>query len=120
MAKLVLIIDDEEDLIEYLQELIETLDLNIDVIFATGGQAGIDKVKENLNDLELVFLDMIMPDVSGLQVYQEIRELSDDLKIIFMSGFPLSELSTDENVYFLEKPFDLEQIERVLEKISQS
>ena len=118
MAKLVLIVDDENDLIEYLKEIIESLDLGIEVIFATGGDEAVKLVKENLGDLDLIFLDMKMEDKHGLVVYEEVRELSDDVIIVFMSGDPLAELSSDPNVYFLPKPFTYDDIELLMEKIS--
>jgi CheY-like chemotaxis protein len=119
MFKLILIIDDEPELVEYLQELLESFEWNIEVLVAYGGIDGIEKIKKNLNELDLVFVDMMMPDLDGMAVYEKIRELSNDLKVIFMSGFPLAELSNDEHVFFLHKKFNIDDIERILEKISK-
>ena len=119
MAKLVLIIDDEQELVEYLQEILESLELDIEVIIALGGIEGIEKIEKNINELDLVFIDMMMPDVTGMVVYEKVRELSPDLKVIFMSGFPLAELSNDKYVFFLHKRFGINDVENVLEKISQ-
>jgi len=119
MAKLVLIIDDEQELVEYLQEILESLELGIEVIVALGGVEGIEKVEKNIDELDLVFVDMMMPDVNGMVVYEKIRELSNDLRVIFMSGFPLAELSNDPYVFFLHKRFGINDVENVLEKISQ-
>jgi CheY-like chemotaxis protein len=118
MTKLVLIIDDEQELVEYLQEILESLELGIDVIVAYGGIEGIEKVEQNIDELDLVFIDMMMPDINGMAVYEKIRELSSDLKVIFMSGFPLAELSNDPFVFFLHKRFGLNDVENILEKIS--
>ena len=119
MAKLMLIIDDEQDLVEYLQEILESLELNIDVVVAYGGVEGIEKVQKHINELDLVFIDMMMPDVNGMAVYEKIRELSNKLKVIFMSGFPLAELSNDSHVFFLHKTFNLNDVKNILEKITQ-
>ena len=119
MTKLVLIIDDEQDLVEYLQEILESLELEIEVGVAFGGIEGIEKVQQNINELDLVFIDMMMPDVTGMAVYEKIRELSSNLKVIFMSGFPLAELSNDPYVFFLHKKFSISDVENVLEKIAQ-
>jgi CheY-like chemotaxis protein len=74
MTKLVLIIDDEQELVEYLQEILESLELGIDVIVAYGGIEGIEKVEQNIDELDLVFIDMMMPDINGMAVYEKIRE----------------------------------------------
>ena len=119
MAKLIVIIDDEQDLVEYLQEILESLELGIEVIVALGGIDGIEKVQQNINELDLVFIDMMMPDVTGMVVYEKIRELSSNLKVIFMSGFPLAELSNDKYVFFLHKKFNITDVKNILEKITQ-
>lgn len=118
MCKLALIVDDEGDLIEYLREILETLDdIEIDVIVAENGLEGIQKIEKHIDDLDLVFLDMRMDDVDGITVYNRARELSKDLIIIFMSGLPLAELTEDPNVYFLSKPFTYEDVELTVQKL---
>jgi len=117
MHKLALIVDDEHDLIEYLKEILESLELEIEVIVADNGLGGIKKIEENIDDLDVVFLDMRMPDVDGIDVYNKSRKLSSELPIVFMSGGPLAELSEDLNVYFLPKPFTFEDIELIIEKL---
>ena len=119
MAKLILIIDDEQELVEYLQEVLESLELGVEVIVAYGGIEGIEKIQQNINELDLIFIDMMMPDITGIAVYEKIRELSNDLKVIFMSGFPLAELSNDPYVFFLHKKFSINDVKNVLEKIAQ-
>ncbi len=114
-AKLVLIVDDEHNLVDFLKEILETFD--VDVIFAYDGEQALELIKENLNELELVFLDVVLPKIDGLVVYKKIRKLSADLQIIFMSAFPLAELSDDENLFFLPKPFVYDDIEILLEKM---
>ncbi len=117
MAKLVLIIDNNREIVEYLQEILESLELEIEIIVAFGGIEGIEKIEQNINELNLAFVDMIMPDISGMLVYEKIRELSSDLKVVFMSGYPLAELSNDPHVFFLHKKFSITDVENVLEKI---
>jgi len=117
MSKLALIIDDENDLIDFLKEILETLEIEIEVIVADSGLEGIKKIEENINELDLVFLDMRMEGADGITVYNKARELSDDLPIVFMSGHPLAELSEDPNVYFLPKPFIYEDVEIIVERL---
>ena len=117
MRKLALVVDNECDLVDYLKEILESLDTKIEVITTNSGLDGIKKIKENIETLDMVFLDMKMDDVDGIFVYNKARELSIELPIIFMSGYPLAELSEDLNVYFLPKPFTYEDVELVVEKL---
>jgi len=117
MHKLALIVDNEHELIAYLKEILESLEIKIEVIIADSGLRGIEQIKKNIDDLDVVFLDMRMPDVDGIDVYNKSRKLSSELPIVFMSGGPLAELSEDLNVYFLPKPFTFEDIELIIEKL---
>jgi len=117
MYKLALIVDDEPVLVTFLQEVLESLELEIEVIVAENGTEGIKKIEENIDKLDMVFLDMRMAHVDGIAVYNKARTLSEDLTIVFMSGHPLAELSTDPNVYFLPKPFTDDDIKLIIEKL---
>jgi len=119
MGKLILIVDDDENLIDYFRDTLNSFELDFEIITADGGDAGVQKVKDNIENLSVVFLDMIMPETSGIEAYEKIRALSSDIKIVLMSGYPLAELSNDINVFFLHKPFTAEDIEFVLEQVSR-
>jgi len=117
MHKLALIVDDDIELVSFLKEILEAFEIEIEVIIANNGSDGIKQIEKNIAELDMVFLDMRMANVDGIAVYNKARTLSTDLVIVFMSGYPLAELSTDPNVYFLPKPFTDEDVDLILGKL---
>lgn len=80
-----LIADDEKNILDGLSRVIETYDLNIDIVFkATDGKMVIDNFT---NDIDIVLIDINMPYLNGLECIQKIKELKKDVKIIIISSY---------------------------------
>ena len=56
-------------------------------ITATGGKEAVDIYEKNMDKIDLVVLDMIMPDMNGSEVFERIREINPDVKILLSSGY---------------------------------
>lgn len=82
MAPIVLIIEDNTDLQQYLEELL--LDNGYIVKTAGDGASALKIVKKSLPNL--VILDLVLPDVSGETVCQEIKKMSPDLQVIILTA----------------------------------
>ena len=110
--RLILVIDDEDMLREVLKEVLEMVGLS--ALFAGSGMEGIQLFKENRDRIHLVLLDVLMPEMSGIETHNEIKSIDPDMKFIFMSGFPdkdalsLRELAGD--YAFVKKPFSVKEI----------
>ena len=57
------------------------------VLEAEDGEMAVRKFKENLNDIDLLILDMVMPRKNGMDAFEEIRKLRQNIKAIFISGY---------------------------------
>lgn len=67
---------------------------------------------EDVNSLDLLITDVIMPDMDGPTLAGKIREKAGSLKIIFISGYTEEKLKDHmgDNIWFLAKPFTLKQL----------
>ncbi len=116
----VLLVDDEQDFTDVLSERLETRGLKVES--AANGNEAIEKV--NQADYDVILLDLVMPEMDGLQTLQKIREKRPDLQIIFLtghadlkSGIEAIKLGASD---FLEKPANIQQItEKVKEAAIQ-
>ncbi len=118
MAKKILVIDDEQDMIVFLTALLE--DSGYEVITATDGEEGLDKVKSEKPDL--ISLDLLMPNKTGIKMYRELRKDPDvgSTPVIMVTGFGsydvpsmdfkewLKQRAIKEPEAYIEKPVDKE------------
>lgn len=56
------------------------------VVEAVDGEDAVEKFRENLETVDLLLLDVIMPKKNGKQVYEDARSIRPDIKAVFMSG----------------------------------
>jgi two-component system cell cycle sensor histidine kinase/response regulator CckA len=83
-----------------------------DVIEAINGRDALDIIARDKPALELIITDVVMPEVDGPTMIEELRETYKDVKIIFMSGYTEDRLKQQfgEDFWFLPKPFTLKQL----------
>ncbi len=117
--KLILVVDDEDMLRDVLREVLEMVGLS--ALFASSGMEGLQIFEENRDRINLVLLDILMPEMSGLETFDRIKAIDPDMKFIFMSGFPdkealaLRELSGE--YAFVKKPFSVNEIVNHINKM---
>jgi CheY-like chemotaxis protein len=73
------------------------------VITAEDGEDAITKFMENREKIQLVVLDMIMPNKSGKEACEEIKKTSPATRILFLSGYTMDIMKTQE---IIAKGFD--------------
>ena len=119
----ILIIEDEEIVMEVSRALIEKLGYR--TLPARTGQEAVDIVKTFDGDIDLVLLDIKLPDMGGNKVFHLIREARPHLKVIVCSGYaidgPAREILDAGAQDFIQKPFSLatlsEKLHCVLERL---
>ncbi len=82
----ILVADDDMFVRGFLKDLLT--DFGYDVILATNGMDVMKKFKENIDKVDLLLLDIVMPYKHGRAIQDEIRHIKPEVKIIFMSGYP--------------------------------
>lgn len=107
----ILVIDDNQDGTFMFKMLLKTT-LKADVEIAYNGRSGIEKV--GTFKPEYVVLDITLPDMSGEEVAQIIKEKYPEIKIIGMSGYGEEDLNINKKHFleFWEKPVSVEMIKR--------
>ncbi|MAO64187.1 MAG: Fis family transcriptional regulator [Balneola sp.] len=106
----ILVTDDEKAIRNTLQEILEFEDYTVSTV--ESGKAALDFVAEN--DIDLMFLDIKMQGMDGLETLQAIREKGYEFPVIMISGHGTIEIAveaTKMGAYdFLEKPPDLNRL----------
>ncbi len=109
-----LVVDDDRTIVRIFQRCFE--ESNIAVYAAASGAEALQVVREMQPDV--VVLDMVLPDQSGLLTYDEIRGIAPDVPIIFITAAGSSELTIESiqrgAMDFLRKPLDMARIREVV------
>ncbi len=115
----VLLVDDEEVIIEVGKELLETMGYR--VLIAKDGEEAIAIYKKHLDDIDIVVLDMVMPNMGGGKAYDRMKEINPDIKILLSSGFSIngeaSEILARGCNGFIQKPFTMKELSKRVSKI---
>jgi PAS domain S-box-containing protein len=90
-GELILLVDDERHLLDIARLVLEGS--NYRVLTARNGVDAIALFAQPQDKIDVVFMDMMMPDMGGQLAIQTIRKINADVKIIVSSGLPLSQLS---------------------------
>ena len=115
--KIILIVDDESAIVEFLEMIL--LDFGYLVISAETGKKAIEILEEEKDKIEIILLDINLPDISGNILFWKFRDIFPEIKIIISSGDILNEnikkmLDYGETKY-IGKPYGIEELKEILE-----
>jgi two-component system, sensor histidine kinase and response regulator len=112
----ILIIDDEEVVLDSCAQILKGGKYQIAT--ATNGNLGLELVKESQPDL--VFVDLKMPGISGIEVIEKIRELDPTIVVIVITGFATVSSAVEamkNGAYdFLPKPFTPDEFRLITQR----
>ena len=115
----ILLVDDEEGTIQVEELMLR--ELGYRVIPALSGKQAIELYREKMVDLDLVALDMIMPEMNGRDTYDALKQINPDVKVLLVSGYSLNkqieELMDKGCNGFIQKPFDIIQLSQKLREV---
>lgn len=116
----ILIIDDEADIRQLCVDMLESLGYK--VITAESGSEGINIFRAMKDKISVVILDMIMPKMGGSEVFQTIKTINPDAKVILCSGYNhegfagIDKLLKSGAAGFVQKPFTRHSIVQTIKK----
>ena len=117
--KTILIIDDEQMIREMSSDMLSTIGYN--VLVSDNGNDGLKIFEDNSDKIDLVLLDLLMPEMNGITCFKKLTEIKSDVKVIISSGIAdltkRKELEELGVAGYLEKPFSLKTIAEYLKKI---
>lgn len=83
----ILIVDDEEYILELVGISLKQLQYN--VYTASNGKEALKLYKDIMDTIDMVILDIVMPDMNGEECFQKMRELNPKVKVLFISGYDM-------------------------------
>ena len=115
----VLIIDDEPGSIEAFHLILKD---NYEVISTTSPQEGLNIVAQD--NIQLVLLDVVMPDMDGITVLHKIREIDSNLTVIMVTATKSIKVAVEAMKLgafdYVNKPFEVNEARLIVEKALQN
>ncbi len=115
----VLLVDDDETIIVVAGQIMESMGYK--VLLARSGKEAIKVYKKNKDKIDMVVLDMVMPEMSGGEAYDRIKEINPNVKALLASGYSMDgqaqEILERGCNSFIQKPFNIEQLSHKLREV---
>ncbi len=114
MAKKILVVDDEKDIVEFMSSFLE--DNGYQVNSAGNGVDAMESIEKDRPDL--ILLDLQMPEETGTGLYRKLRNKKElrEIPIIIVSGLAGRNIAVSKTVVVLDKPLDQAVILKEIEK----
>jgi two-component system cell cycle sensor histidine kinase/response regulator CckA len=111
-AETILLVEDEDAVRSFSARVLRNK--GYEVLEADSGEAALKVLKEQIDTVDLLITDVVMPRLDGPSLVRQVREQRPGLKVIFISGYTedafRKRLGEDGGIEFLPKPFSLKQL----------
>jgi CheY-like chemotaxis protein len=115
----ILIVDDEELILEVGEKLLESM--GYEVFVAQSGKEAVEIYRQKKELIDMVILDMIMPDMGGGETYEMLKEITPKIKALLSSGYSVNgkanEILSLGCNGFIQKPFNMKQLSAKIREI---
>ena len=111
--------DDEEDILQIGAKVLQNFDYK--VLEAKNGPEAIELYAENKDKIDLIILDLVMPDMNGSEVYDRLKDINPDVRVLLCSGYSIEgrakEIIDRGCDDFIQKPFTYKKLTEKLDEI---
>ncbi|MBN2125867.1 MAG: PAS domain S-box protein [Deltaproteobacteria bacterium] len=108
----ILLVDDEAIVIDVGRPMLERL--GYQVLEATGGASALEIYEHRRKEIDLVILDMIMPDMGGGETFDRLRQINPEVKVLLSSGYSINgraQMILNRGCSgFIQKPFTMHEL----------
>lgn len=113
----ILIVDDDKDICEYMELLLAKNGYK--VVTTQEPTSAVEILRSD--EFHVVVLDIMMPELSGMELLEEIRNFDNDIAIIIFTGNPTVDTAVKSMKFdvsdYIKKPFDIDEFTESLNKI---
>ena len=118
-SETVLFVDDEDIITEFAASFLGRLGYK--VLVADGGRKALEIYARNKEQIDIVVLDMVMPDMSGGETFAGLKAINPDVKVLLSSGYSIdgqaAEILSRGCNDFIQKPHKIEVLSQKLRRI---
>ncbi len=112
VAETILLVEDEAAVRSLVKRILSQKGYR--VLEASDGTVALRLAAGHVGEIDLVLTDVLMPNLGGRGMFEELKELSPDMRVLFMSGNPKDDVFTEkaaaDRTPYLQKPFTSEAL----------
>ncbi len=114
----ILLVDDDKYVLNSLERMLKRLGYNF---LSANNAFDAEKIYlENIDSIDLLLTDIVMPGKSGEELYTTLKETNPDIKAVFMSGYIADSKAlqrvSEKNIPFIEKPISLTKLANIMKR----
>ena len=112
----VLLADDDESVLATIETILKRLGHK--VITAKDGLMAVESYKANSAEIDLILLDVVMPNMGGIEAYKEIKKTGSSASVIFITGYDPDQKQGVEGVIpekVVMKPFNIAEFSHLIQ-----
>jgi nitrogen-specific signal transduction histidine kinase/CheY-like chemotaxis protein len=121
-SETLLLVEDEDQVRRIVQEILEQQ--GYDVLTAANGEEALRLAEVHGSKIHLLLTDLVMPQMSGRELAEELTTLQPKLKVLYMSGYTDDAIVRhgllDASLSFIQKPFDVATAARKVREVLDS
>ena len=118
----ILFVEDDDEVRKFMYRTLKTL--KYDILEASNGLEALEIVRRNKLKLDLLITDVIMPEMGGKELAEELVKFMPGIKILFTSGYTDNHIvrsgRLDQGINFLQKPFSIKEISKKIRYILEN
>jgi len=111
-SETVLLVEDESGVLKIADRMLKNL--GYIVLTATSPDEALTLVRDYTGKIDLMLTDVVLPEMNGSELVQNVMRLRHGIKYLFMSGYPADVVSghgvLDKGVQFIHKPFSINEL----------
>ncbi|MFN3740879.1 MAG: ATP-binding protein, partial [Thermodesulfovibrionales bacterium] len=111
-GEIILVAEDSDEVMKALKEILTRFGYRI--IEAKDGREAVEKFSSYKDDVSLLLFDVMMPEINGIDAWEEIKKIRDNVKVLFMSGYTDDILTrkglSQEKINLISKPLSPEEL----------
>ena len=118
-SETILLVDDEGLIIDVGKQMMEKIGYT--VFTASSGNEALMHYQKHRNDIDLVILDLVMPDMGGKEVYGKLKKIDSGVTVLLSSGYTIEGQATE--IWscgcdgFIQKPFNLKRLSFIIREL---
>jgi PAS domain S-box-containing protein len=121
-GRTILLVEDEASLLKLNKRLLEHLGYT--VLSASDPEEAMGIVRQRGGEIDLMMTDVIMPRMSGRELWDQVRPMCPEMRCLFTSGYTANVIAhhnvLDEGVHFLQKPFTAADLKEKIGEVLES